>query len=410
MQPAVPHVADHKKGVHMPYDFNQHIERRGTDSLKYDFAAQRGKAADLLPMWVADMDFRLPEEILDPLRARLEHGVFGYSVPNEDYYDIVRSWFERRYGWQTQRSWMVRTPGVVFAFATAIRAYSEPGDAVIIQQPVYYLFEKMISANARRVVNAPLVYDEAHQSYSIDFDEFERVVAKERPKVFLLCNPHNPSGRVWSADELRRLGEICLEHGVVVVSDEIHADFTRHGYEHTVFASLGPEHADNSVICTSPSKTFNIAGLQISNTFIPNPKLRAAFHAAHYGTGYDELNSFGIVACRACYQHGEPWLEALMEHIEGNLALMKEAFARREPRFKVVEPGSTYLPWVDCKALGVDDERLRQLVEDEAKLWLDMGTMFGQEGSGFIRFNIACPEQTVREALERLCTAAEGLG
>lgn len=389
----------------MAYDFDTVIERRGTDCIKFDQAEVRGKSPDLLPLWVADMDFSLPPEILQPLHDRVAHGIFGYSEPNDDYFEAVHDWFATRYDWDVKREWAVFTPGVVFAIGTAIRAFSEPGDNVLIQPPVYYPFGGMIEANGRTTVTSPLVYDAQTHTYGIDFDDFERVVEEASPKVFLLCNPHNPGGRVWTADELRRLGDICMKHDVIVVSDEIHEDFTRPGCKHEVFAKLDERFAARSVICTAPSKTFNIAGLQVSNVFIPNPDLRKRYLAAHRATGYGELNAIGIAAGRACYQHGGPWLDALKEYLEGNLAFMCSYLAEHAPQLAVVEPQSTYLVWVDCSALGLDDEGLRQLVEDKAKLWLDMGTMFGKEGSGFIRFNIACPRATLAQALEQLATA-----
>lgn len=389
------------------YDFDTPIKRRGTDCIKYDHAELRGKSTDLLPLWVADMDFALPPEILDSLQERVAHGVFGYSEPGEDYFQAVHSWLLERYGWDVRRNWVVFTPGVVFAIGTAIRAFSNPGDSVLIQPPVYYPFKSMIEANGRVTVKAPLAYDEATHTYSIDFPAFERVVIETRPKLFLLCNPHNPGGRVWSVDELRRLGEICLRNDVVVVSDEIHQDFARPGYEHVVFSKIDERFALRSITCTSPSKSFNIAGLQVSNVFIPNPDLRKRYLNAHRATGYGELNSLGIVACRACYQQGGPWLAALKEYLEGNLEFMRDYLTENAPQLAIVEPESTYLVWVDCKALGLDDEGLRRLVEDEARLWLDMGTMFGEEGSGFIRFNIACPRVTLRQALEQLSKAVK---
>lgn len=389
----------------MTYDFDTVIERRGTDCIKYDQAEVRGKSPDLLPLWVADMDFALPPEILRPLHDRVGHGIFGYSEPNDDYFEAVHGWFSTRYGWDVKREWAVFTPGVVFAIATAIRAFSDPGDAVLIQPPVYYPFRGMIEANGRTTATASLVYDAEAHAYSIDFDAFERVVAETQPKVFLLCNPHNPGGRVWTPDELRRLGDICMAHDVIVVSDEIHQDFARPGFAHTVFAALDERFAARSVTCTSPSKSFNIAGLQVSNVFIPDPALRRRYLDAYRATGYGELNSVGIAAGRACYQHGGPWLDALKKYLEGNLAFMRDYLAEHAPQLALVEPQSTYLVWVDCKALNLTDEGLRHLVEDEARLWLDMGTMFGEEGSGFIRFNIACPRATLAQALEQLAGA-----
>lgn len=396
-----------KEGA-LTYDFDTVINREHTDSIKFDQKAMRGKPADVLPLWVADMDFALPDEILAALHERVDHGVFGYSEPNDDYYEAVHDWFAERYGWETEREWIVLAPGVVFALATAIRAFSEPGDGVLIQPPVYYPFAGMIRANGRCIVEAPLSVVDEH--FEIDFVEFERIVAEERPRVFLLCNPHNPGGRVWTADELRRLGEICLAYDVIVVSDEIHADFARPGFKHAVFADLDPRFAQQSVTCTSASKTFNTAGLQLANVFVPNAELRSIYQAAHDATGYDESASLGIVGTRACYQHGGPWLEALKGYLEENLAFMRDFLAKRTPELVMMEPESTYLVWVNCKALCLDGEQLRALVEEKAHLWLDMGTMFGTGGSGYIRFNIATPHSTLAQALEQLACAIDQIG
>lgn len=393
----------------MPYDFDTVLDRRNTASLKFDFHEERGKAPDLLPLWVADMDFSLPQEVLDDIKARVQHGVFGYTFTDDEYHRAVHDWFADHYGWETKREWIITTPGVVFAIATAIRAFSAPGEAILIQPPVYYPFAQMARYNGRRIVKAPLSYDDDTYTYSIDFDEFERVVREEQPRVFVLCNPHNPGGLVWTRDELNKMGEICLEHDCIVVSDEIHEDFARPGYEHVVFADIDPRFEAITVTCTSPSKSFNMAGLQISNVFIANEGLRKRYKAEHNATGYGEVGCLGMVAARSVYTKGGPWLEELKEYLEGNLAFMKEYLAEHAPQLVVVEPQSTYLVWVDCKALALSDEQLRELVEDKARLWLDMGTMFGEEGSGFIRFNIACPRSTLAQALKQLADAVQKL-
>ena len=393
-------------------DFDEPIDRRGTECLKYDAYAARGHAADDLPMWVADMDERIPAPAIEALQRRVAHGVFGYSDPDESYYEAVLAWVERHQGWRPERSWLVKTPGVVFALAQAVRAFTEPGDAVLIQRPVYYPFTNVIRDNGRTVVCAPLAYDPGAGDerfrggrYAVDLQAFERVVEQTSPRLFILCNPHNPVGRAWTPEELRGMGEVCLRHGVTVVSDEIHADFARPGFAHTSFASLGDEFARACVVCTSASKTFNIAGLQISNIFVPDPALRARFERACAQTGYDEVNALGFVATRACYEHGDDWLAQLKEHLERNLALFADTLAREAPELRLVRPESTYLLWVDCSALGLDDEGLRAFVERDARLWLDTGTMFGPEGAGFIRVNIACPRQTVEETCRRLVAA-----
>ena len=385
------------------YDFDKAIDRRGTGSLKFDHAVARGKSPDLLSLWVADMDFAVPREVSAALVQRAEHGIFGYTDPDDAYFAAVQGWLQDHHGWHTQRSWFVVTPGVVFALAMAVKAYSEPGDAVLIQQPVYYPFTSVIEDNGRRVVNAPLVYDDGR--YEIDWAAFEHAITRNNVKLFLLCNPHNPGGRVWTANELRRLGDICVAHGVVVVSDEIHQDFARPGHRHVVFADLDERFAQSSVTCTSAGKTFNLAGLQVSNIVIPHEGLRAQFKAAVDAAGYSQPNTMGLVATQAAYTYGAPWLVALKEYLEGNWQALKTRLEAEAPELRLVESGSTYLAWIDCRALGLDDEELRCLVEDEAGLWLDLGAIFGPEGSGFIRINIATQRAYLMEAVARLTAA-----
>lgn len=383
----------------MAYNFDEPITRYNTSCLKWDCASRAGHAADELPLWVADMDFRIPQPAIDALVARAQHGVFGYTVAGDDYFEAVAGWFERHHHWRPKRQWLAMTPGVVFALGTAIRAFTQPGEAVLIQPPVYYPFRLMIEQNGHTVANAPLAYDS--QRYSIDFEAFETVLVESGAKLFILCNPHNPVGRAWSADELRRLGDICLKHSVTVVADEIHADFARPGHTHVPFASLGEAYEQSCVVCTAPSKTFNLAGLQVSNIFIPNPKLRHVFKEKLQRTGFGEINAMGLAATKACYEEGDEWLRELKAYLEGNLDVLRDACERIEG-VHLVEPESTYLPWIDCRELGLTDNELTRLIEKEAKLWLDMGTMFGTEGSGFVRMNIATQRSNIEEACSRL--------
>ncbi len=392
----------------MQYDFETRVERRGTGCLKWDAYEARGHTADELPLWVADMDFRVMPEALEALQERVAHGVFGYTMPTDAYYESVLGWLERHHGWRPERAWTLHAPGVVFALATAIRAYTQPGDYVLIQPPVYYPFRLMIENNGRRVAASPLVRG-ADGRYEMDFDGFERALEQSGAKLFILCSPHNPVGREWTAAELRRIGEICLEHGVTVVSDEIHADFARPGFTHVPFAALGEEFAQNVVLCTSPSKTFNLAGLQICNVFIPNEDLRAAFGRELGRTGYDEPSCLGACAAQACYEHGDEWFSQLKEKLEENYALVEGAVART-PGLALTPLESTYLPWIDCSGLNLaDDAALTEFITRGARLWLDMGTMFGNEGSGFIRLNIASPTAMVQEACDRLEAAVARL-
>ncbi len=387
--------------------FDTVIDRKGTNSVKYDFAKERGKKEDALPLWVADMDFQAPEAVSQALAAAVQHGVFGYSNTKEEYFNAVHQWYLQRFGWDTQRNWLVKTPGVVYAISTAIRALTQKGDAVLIQRPVYYPFSESILKNERVLINSPLVYSDG--KYSMDFKDFEEKIVQNHVKLFILCSPHNPVGRVWTKDELIRVGDICLKHGVLVVSDEIHADFVYPGNKHLVFAGLKPEFAQFTITCTAPSKTFNLAGLQTSNIFITNEKIRRLFQAEIRRSGYDEPNAMGIIACQAAYEHGGEWLDELKAYLLGNVEYLRGFLQSRVPQVKLVEPQGTYLVWLDFRALGLSDRELDELVSDRAGLWLDDGTMFGPEGTGFQRVNIACPRSTLEQALERLEAAVKAL-
>lgn len=387
----------------MPYDFDIVTDRKNTNSLKYDFALERGKKENLLPMWVADMDFQTPPEITDALVNAVKHGIFGYTEVKEEYFTVLQKWFLSHYHWNIEKKWLVKTPGVVFALATAVRALTHEGDSILIQRPVYYPFSEAILSNNRKLVNNPLLYENG--AYSIDFDDFEQKIIDNQVKLFILCNPHNPVGRVLTREELTRLGDICVKHDVIVVSDEIHADFIHPGHEHLVFSSLKEEYAKRTLTCTAPSKTFNLAGLQVSNVFIPNTELRRKFREEIKKAGYSQLNTMGLIACKAAYEFGEKWLSELKAYIYENLKTAKQFIETELPELKVVDLEGTYLLWVDFHALGLDTEELEDFITDKAGLWLDGGTMFGPEGKGFQRFNIACPRVTLLQALNQLKSA-----
>lgn len=385
-------------------DFDKVIERKDTDCLKYDFAVRRGRPEGVLPLWVADMDFKTSERILDAIKARVEHGIFGYTESREKYFEAVSEWMKERHDWEVQRNWLVKTPGVVFALAMAVKAYSGVGDAVLIQQPVYYPFTEVIEDNDRVVVSNDLVLGEDGK-YHIDFEDFERKIVENHISLFLFCSPHNPVSRVWTKDELIRIGEICLKHHVIIVSDEIHEDFVFGRRKHYVFANLKKEFADISVTCTSPAKTFNLAGLQISNIFIPNGSLRRQFKKQIAAAGYSQLNTIGLTACEAAYRYGFDWYEAMMKYIAGNIEFMKQYLREELPQLKMIEPEGTYLVWVDFRDLGLPEAELEELIVKKANLWLDSGAIFGKVGAGFERFNVACPRSVLAQALEQLKTA-----
>lgn len=387
----------------MPTNFDEIIDRRGTSSIKYDFAAERGYPSGILPFWVADMDFRAPAPVLDALARRTAHGIFGYTQVKDDYFTVLQNWFRTRHNWDVKRTDLVVTPGVVFAVAAAIRALTAPGDAVLIQQPVYYPFAKVIRENGRTLIDNPLLLTNGR--YEIDFEDFEQKIIDHGVKLFILCSPHNPVGRVWRRTELERLAAVCLRHNVRVVADEIHEEFVRPGFTHTPFASLSPAAAAITVTCTSPSKTFNLAGLQISNIFIPSGDLRRRFRADLGKTGYDEPNTLGLCAARAAYEHGAPWLTELLAYVETNCTRTKAYLAEHLPQVKLIEPEGTYLLWLDFRAYGLSDQALNDKIIREANLWLDDGPIFGTGGSGFQRINIACPWKTLEKGLENLSRA-----
>ncbi|WP_418234991.1 MalY/PatB family protein [Butyricicoccus sp.] len=384
----------------MPVDFDTVPNRRGTNCFKYDFAREMGMPEDVLPLWVADMDFPTAPAVLERLHALAEHGIFGYTGVKDAYFSAVHNWYAQRFGWETQRSWLVTTPGVVFAIAIAIRAFTQKGDAILIQQPVYYPFANKVTENDRQLVVNPLVLKNGR--YEMDFADMERKIVDYHVKMLLLCSPHNPVGRVWTKEELLRVGEICQKHGVLVVSDEIHADFTYAGHTHRVFASVKSEFADFTITCTAPSKTFNLAGLQNSNIFIPNRQLRHAYKKELSACGCGGTNCMGMAACQAAYEAGADWLEQLKQYLAGNLAYIRQFLREKLPEIALIEPEGTYLVWLDLRKLGLTEQQQRQLIVQDAKLWLDTGTLFGQGGEGFERINIACPRTTIEQAMQRL--------
>lgn len=396
------------------YNFDKIINRKGTNCLKYDYAVERGKPADVLPLWVADMDFTVSEEITKSLHAAVDHGIYGYTQPKDAYYNAITNWMEKNHNWKTKREWIMKTPGVVFALGAAVKAFTKPGDAVLIQNPVYYPFTNIIRDNDRRVIDNTLVYEkrvtEGKSQYSIDYEDFERKIVQEHIKLFILCNPHNPVGRVWNREELQQLGEICLRHHVIVVSDEIHNDFVYPGFDHTVFANVDPRFTEFTVTCTAPSKTFNLAGLQISNIFISNETLREALQKEIDKTGYDEPNALGAVACEAAYRGGQEWLDQLRAYLLENLNFLRAYLQEKIPQIHLVEPEGTYLVWLDCSELGISGKELDQFIVEKAGLWLDGGAMFGPSGADFQRVNIACPRATLALALDKLKAAVDNLG
>ena len=387
--------------------FDEIIDRKNTYSLKYDFAVQRGIPEDALPMWVADMDFRAPEKVLNALKEEVGHGIFGYSEPDADYYRAVQNWFLKRHGYKFEREWIVKTPGVVFAISMAIRALTKEGEAVLIQQPVYYPFGQTIKQNGRRLVNNPLQLVDGR--YQIDFEDMEKKLSEENVKLFVFCSPHNPVGRVWRVDELIRIIELCKKYEVWIVSDEIHADFVYEGNAHMPLATISGVYEEKIITCTAASKTFNLAGLQTSNIIIKNKKARDLFIEEIQKTGYCEINIFGLLATKAAYEYGADWLEECKAYLTENLSFVKNYLKERLPKIKLVEPEGTYLLWLDFNSYGYSDTKLHEVLTERAGLWLDDGTMFGSEGSGFARMNITCPRSVLEQAMNQLEAAFKDL-
>ena len=378
----------------MKYDFDKTIDRRATNSYKWDSAPE-----GVLPMWVADMDFRTAPAIIDALQKRVAHGIFGYTRVPDAYYDAVTSWFSRRHGWDIDREWIIYTSGVVPAVSVVIKALTVPGDKVIVQTPVYNCFFSSIRNNGCEIVSNPL--RRTADTYEMDFDALERCAADPRAKVMLLCNPHNPAGRVWTPDELTRLGNICLRNGVTVVADEIHCELVYQGFKYTPFASLSDAFLHRSVTCVSPSKAFNIAGLQIANIVAFDNDLRSRIDKAININEVCDVNPFGVAATIAAYNEGEEWLSQLVDYLHGNYEAMAE-FCRRElPEFPITRLEGTYLVWMDCSSLGMPSDALEHALLDDARLWLNAGTMYGAEGEGYMRWNIACPRSVMLDGLNR---------
>ena len=376
------------------------IDEHGTMSLKYDFNIQRGKPADALQLWVADMDWGCPECVREALGKAVSEGIFGYTEADEAYYQAVTDWFRKHYGWKAEAEWIIKTPGVVFALAQAVKAFTEPGDGVLIQSPVYYPFYEVIRDNNRRIVENPLKLQNGH--YEMDFEDLEKKLAGEKIKLMFLCSPHNPVGRVWTKDELRRIGELIRKYQVILVSDEIHCDLVRPGFVHHVFSEAVPEAADQVLICTAPSKTFNLAGLQVSNIFIKNPALRAKLKKEIDRAGYSQLNMAGLIACKAAYQGGEEWLADCKAYLWENLDYLKSFVERHLKGVRLIEPEGTYFAWLDFSGTGMEQRELKDLILNKTKLWLDDGDIFGKTGFGFERLAYACQRSTLEEALQRL--------
>lgn len=388
----------------MEYDFSRPTDRRGTDSYKWDSAPE----ADIIPLWVADMDFETFPAITEALQRRVAHGIFGYTRVPEAYYEAVCRWFKKRHGWHINREDIIYTSGVVPAVSAVIKALTLPGDQVIVQGPVYNCFFSSIRNNGCEMVSNSLIYNKEELRYEIDFDDLERKLKHERARLMLLCNPHNPGGRVWTRDELTRVAELCRKYGVRVVSDEIHCELTLYDNEYVPFGSLPDELSRDSITCCSPSKAFNTAGLQIANIVCRDAEVRNRIDRAININEVCDVNPFGVIALQAAYSdEGYEWLTQLRKYISANYDLLLERFARELPKCKVIRMEGTYLAWIDCSELHIPSEEIEEMLMHENKVWVNAGSMYGAEGAAFIRINMACTSELLNEGITRI---VNGLG
>ncbi len=382
----------------MKYNFDELINRRNSNSVKWDSADP-----DVLPMWVADMDFRTAPCIIEALGKRVRHGIFGYCHVPDRYYQATIDWMSRRHNVMLNREWIIYTSGVVPAISAVIKALTRPGDAVLVQTPVYNCFFSSIRNNGCGIVESPLVYD--NLTYHIDFDDLEAKLSLPEVKLMLICNPHNPAGRVWTREELQKIGELCMRHGVIPVSDEIHCELTFNGHDYTPFASISDEYASKSVTCMSPSKAFNIAGLQIANIICADPTWRALIDKAININEVCDVNPFGVDALIAAYTDGEDWLDNLRKYLWNNYLIVCDFMHRELPIIGITKLEGTYLVWLDCRKLGMTSLEIKQRLLKESKVWLTEGTVYGNAGEGFMRLNIACPQERLLDGLNRIKSA-----
>ncbi|MGJ9383204.1 MalY/PatB family protein [Salipaludibacillus sp. CF4.18] len=386
--------------------FEENVERKGTASFKWDMTKEVFKTdTDVLPMWVADMDFRPPKAITDALHARVEHGIYGYTYIGDSVVEAITSWLSRRVNWDIKKEWILYSNGVVPSIGKAIQALTQPGDKIMIQSPVYPPFFSMVKENDRVIENCPLV--EEQDQYGIDFDAFEASL-KTGVKMFILCHPHNPIGRVWTETELRKMADLCMENDVIIVSDEIHSDLVLKPFKHVPMASLSEEIAQQTITLIAPSKTFNLAGLQASISITPNKGFREKIQDVDKKLGFHTLNTFGILAMEMGYRHGEEWLEGLLDYLKGNVETVDNYFTEHLPELKLVPTQATYLLWIDCRKLELSDAKLNKLFVEDGKVGFNPGTSFGKGGEGFVRMNVACPQATVLEGLKRMKKAIKG--
>lgn len=388
------------------YNFDKIINRKGTNCNKYD-NEKIYNDSKMIPLWVADMDFETLPEIQDALKKVVDQKIYGYTSTSKDYFDSIINWMKRRHNFIIEKDWIVPANGVITGLRLAIQTFTKKDDHVLIMKPVYYPFDRSILINDRKVVECPLILTNGH--YECDFELFEQKIIQNNVKLFILCNPHNPVGRVWHQDELYKMGKICQKHNVYVVTDEIHMDFIHPGNKHIPFYNVDESFKDFSIVCTSPSKTFNIAGIQVANMIIANKKIKDRFLKLRSEAGISNPNIFALAACKAAYQYGDKWVNELTNYIYDNLKYMESFFEKELPQLKIIKPEGLYLVWVDMRSLNMNEKDLEQFMLNKAHLWLDEGYVFGTGGNGFERFNIACPRKILKKALEQLAKAVKDL-
>lgn len=386
----------------MKYNFDEIIDRSGTNSSKWEpeVLKELFGEPDLMPFWVADMDFKVAEPIVEAIVKAAQHGIYGYSNRPASYYQAIIDWTERRFGWKLEKEWIEYTPGIVPAVNYAIQAFCMPGDNVLIQQPVYYPFANAINNNGCHVVSNDLIFD--GEKYNMDIKDLEEKLKDPKTTMMILCSPHNPVSRIWSREELKKVAQLCLENEVLLISDEIHNDLVFSGYKHTIFGLVGDEYLNNLIVCTAPSKTFNMAGMQSSNVIIPNPSLMRRFRRVLERNSIGSQNPLSIVSLEAAYKHGEEWLEQLLEYLEGNIKFIDEYLKNNIPKARVIKPQATYLAWIDFSAYVDEGSKIEELMAKKGKIAMDGGTWFGSQGAGFMRLNFACPRELLRQGLDRM--------
>ncbi|MGD6778929.1 MalY/PatB family protein [Sutcliffiella horikoshii] len=384
------------------YDFNENINRKNTSSVKWDETARVFGSSDVLPMWVADMDFKAPQEVTKAIIDKAEHGIYGYTAISTSVHDAVTSWFQKQHGWELKQEWLTYISGVVPALSATIQTFSNPGDKVIVFSPVYYPFYDMVTYNDRKLITSPMEYRNGR--YYMDLQDFESKLDDE-VKLLLLCNPHNPGGTVWTREELEQLGEICVKHNIIIVSDDIHADLVFNNHTYYPLASISEDIAMQTVTCIAPTKTFNMAGLQAAAMITSNQALLEKLEFFLKKQGHFLLNMLGVSAMEAAYKHGKPWLDEVLQYIEDNMDYAVKYIQKEIPSVEASKPEGTYLLWIDCRKLGLGEEELKRRLLHKGKLALESGSKFGKEGNGFVRMNVACTKATLQDGLQRLKTA-----